>query len=82
MALYMDVHANPPEGATAQQVAGAHDAETAFRDRCKVAYRSYWADAATGRTFCRVDAPSAGATAVHRQGHGLVADQICEVGDG
>ena len=43
----------------------------------------YWVDEKAGRIFCLVDAPSAeAASAVHRDAHGLVADEIFEVEEG
>ncbi len=83
MPLYMDVHHQLPEGATADDVAGAHEADMAIQDRYGVTYRSYWVDAKAGKVFCLVEAPDAeAATAVHREAHGLVADEIFEVVEG
>ncbi|HEY3002021.1 MAG TPA: nickel-binding protein [Kribbellaceae bacterium] len=46
-------------------------------------YRSYWVDEENRKVFCLVDAPTAdAAVAVHREAHGLVADQIYEVVEG
>jgi hypothetical protein len=40
-------------------------------------------DEKSGRIFCLVDAPDADtATRVHREAHGLVADEIYEVQEG
>jgi hypothetical protein len=48
-----------------------------------VRYLRYWVDEAAGKVFCLVDAPSAdAATAVHREAHGLVADDLYEVQEG
>ena len=45
-----------------------------------VAYQRYWVDADHGKIFCLVEAPSAdAASTVHREAHGLVADEIYEV---
>ena len=45
-----------------------------------VHYRAYWVDEKKGRIYCLVDAPSADAAmAVHREAHGLVANQVQEV---
>ena len=83
MPLYMDVHQNLPDGATAQDVAGAHEADMAIQDRYGVTYRNYWVDDKAGKVFCLVEAPSAEAAAtVHREAHGLVADEIFEVVQG
>ena len=43
---------------------------------------SYWVDEKAGKIFCLVAAPSAeAANAVHREAHGLVADEIFEVSE-
>jgi hypothetical protein len=48
-----------------------------------VKYRHYWFDAGTGKAFCLVEAPSKeAANAVHREAHGLVADELIEVQEG
>ncbi|HKX73936.1 MAG TPA: DUF4242 domain-containing protein [Acidimicrobiia bacterium] len=83
MPLYMDVHQALPEGATAQDVAGAHEADMAIQDRYGVKYLNYWVDEKAGKVFCLVDAPdSEAAIAVHREAHGLVADEIYPVVQG
>ncbi len=46
-------------------------------------YQSYWFNVDEGTVFCLVDAPSKeAATAVHREAHGLVADDLTEVHEG
>ena len=83
MPLFMDVHETLPEGATAADVAGAHDADVKIQDQYGVTYRSYWVDAEHGKVFCLVEAPDAeAAITVHREAHGLLADQIFEVVEG
>ena len=83
MPLYMDVHAALPEGATADDVAGAHARDLEVQGRYGVNYISYWVDAEGGKVFCLVDAPNADAAhAVHREAHGLVADEIYPVVQG
>lgn len=83
MPLFMDVHRQLPEGATAADVAQAQDADVAIQDRYGVDYRSYRVDDKAGRVFCLVEAPSAQVAAeVHREAHGLVADEIFEVQQG
>jgi len=83
MPLYMDVHHSIPDGATEQDVAGAHAADLAIQDRYGANYRNYWVDAASSKVFCLTEAPSAeAAAAVHREAHGLVADEIFEVRQG
>jgi len=48
-----------------------------------VKYPRYWVDEGQGEVFCLVEAPSADAAAtVHREAHGLVADEVFEVQEG
>jgi hypothetical protein len=83
MPLFMDVHEQLPEGATAADVAGAHEADLKIQAQYGVNYKSYWVDEANGKAFCLVEAPDADAAiAVHREAHGLVADKIYEVSEG
>jgi hypothetical protein len=79
----MDVHHRLPDGATADDVAAAHAADLERQARHGVDYRSYWVDEKAGKVFCLVEAPSAEVAAtVHREAHGLVADEIYEVQEG
>ena len=83
MPLFMDVHETLPEGATAADVAGAHEADLKKQDEYGVKYLRYWVDEKAGKVFCLVEAPSAEAAhTVHREAHGLVADSIFEVTEG
>jgi hypothetical protein len=80
--LFMDVH-HKIDGLTAEAVAGAHERDLAVQDKHGVKYLKYWFDEAAGKVFCLVDAPSKeAAEAVHREAHGLVADEITEVKEG
>ncbi len=46
-------------------------------------YKRYWVDEGTGTVFCLVEAPTKeAAERVHREAHGLVADEIHEVSEG
>ena len=46
-------------------------------------YLRYWVDESQGKIFCLVDAGSAeAANTVHREAHGLVADEIYPVVEG
>jgi hypothetical protein len=82
MPLYMDVH-RLGEGTTFDAVAAAHEQDLAIQDRYGVAYRHYWVDEGGGNVFCLVEAPDADtAVTVHREAHGLVADEIHEVLEG
>ena len=82
MALYMDVH-NKIDGLTAKAVEGAHERDLAVQEKHGVKYLKYWFDEDRGKVFCLVDAPSKeAAAAVHREAHGLVADEIAAVQEG
>ena len=82
MALFMDVH-HKVEGLTAEAVSGAHQRDLEVQQKYGVDYRQYWFDEASGKVFCLVEAPHAdAAAAVHREAHGLVADEIVPVHEG
>ena len=79
MPLFMDVH-NVTGGVSEADVAAAHKADLATQEAHGVKYLRYWVDEGAGKIFCLVDAPDAeAATTVHRQAHGLVADEIYSV---
>jgi uncharacterized protein DUF4242 len=83
MPIFMDVHENLPEGATAKDVAQAHEADVAKQGEYGVTYMRYWVDEKEHKAFCLVEAPDAETAArVHREAHGLVADRIFEVVEG
>jgi hypothetical protein len=83
MSLYMDVHNTLPDGTTVADLAGAHEADLQVQQRYDVRYLNYWVDEEAGKVFCLVDAPTADAAhAVHREAHGLVADEIYPVVQG
>jgi len=78
----MDVH-NRIDGLTAEAVSHAHEADLKTQDKHGVNYLRYWFDASTGKVFCLVDAPSKeAAIAVHRESHGLLADDLIQVTEG
>jgi hypothetical protein len=82
MALFMDIH-NLPGAVTMDDVAKAHQADLATQDAYGVNYLRYWVDEGQGQVFCLVEAPNADtAHTVHRQAHGLVADEIYQVQEG
>ena len=82
MPLYMDVH--HLDGAVSiDDVAKAHQADLAIQGDHDVQYLRYWVDEAQGKIFCLVDAPDAeAANTVHREAHGLVAQDIYLVQEG
>ena len=82
MALFMDTH-TVEGGVSASDVASAHEADLATQGEYGVSYLRYWVDEAAGRIFCLVEAPDAAAAhTVHREAHGLVADEIFAVSEG
>jgi uncharacterized protein DUF4242 len=82
MPLYMDVHTLGSE-VSAADVAEAHQKDVETQDKYGVDYKSYWVDEKAGKIFCLVEAPDAeAARTVHREAHGLVADEIYEVHQG
>ena len=82
MPTYMDVH-TVDGGVSAADVAGAHLADLKTQTKYGVNYKHYWVDESAGKIFCLVDAPDAEtAVTVHREAHGLVADEIYEVSEG
>ena len=82
MPLFMDVH-EKVEGLTAEAVAGAHKADLETQGAYGVDYKQYWFDEDSGKVFCLVEAPDAeAAERVHREAHGLVADQVIPVQEG
>lgn len=82
MPLFMDVH-NMEGGVSAADVAKAHEADVATQGSHGVNYKQYWVDEKAGKIFCLVEAPDAdAANTVHREAHGLVADEIFEVHEG
>jgi len=82
MALFMDVHNHIP-GLTKDAVAGAHQKDLETQGKFGVKYLHYWFNEKTGQVFCLIDAPDKeAAIAVHREAHGLVADDLIEVVEG
>jgi hypothetical protein len=82
MPLYMDVHQNV-EGLTAKAVAEAHARDVEVQKKHGVKYLKYWFNEDAHRVYCLVEAPSKEAAAtVHREAHGLVADEILQVREG
>ena len=79
MSLFMDIH-TIEGGVTEADAANAHAADVATQTPYKVSYLRYWVDEEAGKIFCLVDAPTAeAANTVHREAHGLVADEIFPV---
>lgn len=82
MPLFMDVH-TIEGGADPAEVAKAHARDLEVQEPHGVDYLRYWVDERAGKIFCLVEAPTPEAAhAVHREAHGLVADEIYEVREG
>ncbi len=81
MSLFMDVH-NIEGGVSAEDVAAAHQADLETQNKHGVSYLRYWVDEEAGKIFCLVEADNAeDANTVHREAHGLVADEIYPVSE-
>jgi hypothetical protein len=77
----MDVH-TIEGGVKAADVAAAHQKDLATQPGFGVDYKRYWVDEEAGKIFCLVEADRAeDAVSVHREAHGLVADEIYSVGE-
>ena len=82
MPLYMDVH-TIDGGVSIDDVAKAHVADLETQDAYDVRYLRYWVSEDQGKVFCLVEAPTGdAASTVHREAHGLVADEIYPVFQG
>lgn len=82
MPLFMDVH-TIEGGVSVDDVLEAHKKDLEVQGQHGVNYRSYWVDPNAGKIFCLVEAPNADAAhTVHREAHGLVAEEIYEVTEG
>jgi hypothetical protein len=78
----MDIHEVDP-GTPISEVAKAHMADLQTQEKYGVNYMRYWVDEKAGRIFCLVEAPDAEtAHTVHREAHGLVAQNIFQVEEG
>lgn len=82
MPLFMDTH-EKVDGLTAEAVAGAHQRDLEVQKKHGVRYLKYWFNEPEGRVYCLVEAPDKETAAtVHREAHGLLADEIVEVNEG
>ncbi|MBI5031354.1 MAG: DUF4242 domain-containing protein [Chloroflexi bacterium] len=82
MPLYLDVHSHV-EGLTVDAAKGAHAHDGHVQVKHGVKYLKYWFNETMGKVFCLGEAPNKeAAIAVHRESHGLVADDIVEVQEG
>ena len=80
--LYLDIH-HHVNGLTAEILECAHAKDLETQDKYGVKYLKSWFDERRGKVFCLVEAPSKeAAIAVHRDAHGLLADELIEVQEG
>ncbi len=80
MPLFMDRHDLP--GVTAEQVAAAHSTDIQIESKHGVTFLAYWFDADHGEVFCLARAATPDdMQAVHREGHGLVPNEIIAVSE-
>lgn len=81
MSLFMDVH-SIEGGVAAADAAVAHSKDLETQAKYGVSYLRYWVDEEAGKIFCLVEAENAeDANTVHREAHGLVADEIYPVSE-
>lgn len=83
MPLFMDVHHGVEKGLTPEAAAELHQKDLTVQAKHGVRYLKYWYDPRTGKAFCLSEAPGPEAVlAVHRESHGIVADEIFQVFEG
>ncbi len=82
MAQYMDIHRNV--GAIdKEKVDEAHKKDLAVQGKYGVDITNYWYSEKDETIFCLCNAPTKEAfSAVHREAHGMEADEIIEVTQG
>ncbi len=79
MPVYMDIHRIGPE-VKPEDVAKAHARDLEVQGKYGVNYTKYWINESAGKIFCLCHAPNAeAAVQVHREAHGLVAENIIQV---
>ncbi len=82
MARYMDIHKNLGN-IDKEKLDEAHKKDLAVQGKYGVDISNYWYSEKDGAVFCLAEAPSKEAFgAVHREAHGLEADEIFEVRQG
>jgi hypothetical protein len=82
MAQYMDIHRNVGK-IDKEKLAEAHKKDLAVQGKHGVEITDYWHSERDGAVFCLAEAPTKEAFgAVHREAHGLEADEIFEVRQG
>ena len=82
MPLFLDIH-HKVNGLTSDAIAEAHRKDLKVQEKFGVNYLKYWFNEKDGRVFCLVEAPDKeSAIKVHKEAHGLLADEIFEVTEG
>lgn len=82
MPLFLDIH-HKINGLTSDAIAEAHRKDVEVQKKYGVNYLKYWFNEKEGRVFCLVEAPDKEtAIKVHKESHGLLADEIFEVNEG
>jgi hypothetical protein len=82
MPLFLDIH-HKVDGLTSDAIAEAHKKDLKIQKKFGVNYLKYWFNEKDGRVFCLVEAPDKeSAIKVHKEAHGLLADEIFEVKEG
>jgi hypothetical protein len=82
MAQYMDIHRNLGN-IDKEKIDEAHKKDLAVQGKHGVEITDYWHSEKDEAVFCLAEAPSKEAfAAVHREAHGLEADEIFEVKEG
>ena len=81
MPLYMDIHKGKQGNAvTPEAIAEVHKKDLQTQGKYGVKYEKYFLDPSSGTIFCLVEAPNKeAAIRVHKEAHGLGADEIFEV---
>jgi hypothetical protein len=82
MPLFLDIH-HKVNGLTSDAIAEAHKKDLQVQKKFGVNYLKYWFNEKDGRVFCLVEAPDKeSAIKVHKEAHGILADEIFEVTEG
>jgi hypothetical protein len=82
MAQYMDIHRNVGD-INKEKLDEAHKKDLAVQGKYGVEITDYWHSEKDGAVFCLAEAPTKEAFgAVHREAHGMEADEILEVKHG
>ena len=80
--LFLDIQQHVDD-LTAEAVEGAHEQDLETQAKYGAKYLKYWFDEGAGNVFCLIEAPSnEAAITVHREAHGLLADEVIEVQEG